>query len=56
MSNILYLSPLVTGVELSCPFFNVKKVSKSTLFLSDEGNDNQILPSSAGYQRSKAKL
>ena len=38
------------------PFFKNKKVSKSTLFLSEEGNASQILPSSALYQRSIAKL
>ena len=56
MSNILYLAKSVIAILESCAFFNIKKVSKSTLFLSEEGNDNHILPSSAGYQRSIARL
>jgi hypothetical protein len=36
----LYLSVPSVGVSLSCCFFNIKYVSSSILFLSDEGKDN----------------
>ena len=45
ISNTLYLASSITTSLLSCFFFNNKKVSSEILFLSAEGNDNQILPS-----------
>ena len=47
IANTLYLASSSTKLLVSIAFFNIKKVSSSTLFLSDEGKDNQILPSSA---------
>ena len=47
IASILYLFKVDIGVLLSCCFFDIKYVSSSTLFLSEEGKDNQILPSSA---------
>ena len=38
------------------PFFSIKNVAISILFLSEEGKANQILPSSASFQRSIAIL
>ena len=46
IANILYLAGSGINVGSSCCFFNSKKVSSSTLFLSAEENDNQTLPSS----------
>ena len=40
----------------SWAFFNIKNVSMSTLFLSEEGKEIQILPSSAKYHLSIARL
>ncbi|ANS05167.1 hypothetical protein [uncultured Mediterranean phage] len=47
IAMILYLALFFTKISESAPFFNIKKVSSSTLFLSDDGNDNHKLPSSA---------
>ena len=52
----LYLAGEDTKLLLSCSFLSIKNVSSSILFLSDEGKLNQILPSSASYQRSIARL
>ena len=46
-SITLYLDVSVTASSELCFFFNNKYVSSCILFLSQEGNDNQILPSSA---------
>jgi len=43
----LYLALSWTKISVSAAFFNIKKVSSSTLFLSDDGNDSHKLPSSA---------
>ena len=56
IANILYLLFCDTGSALSIPFFNIKNVSSSTLFLSDEGKLSHILPSLASYILSIAKL
>ena len=57
IANILYVVEFsITLASLSSPFLKYKEVSKSTLFLSEEGNANHRLPSSALYQRSIAKL
>ena len=42
-----YLAGSSTKSFDSTPFFNMRYVSISTLFLSEEGNDNQTLSSSA---------
>ena len=47
IAKILYLLLCVTGTVVSLDFFNIKKVSSSTLFLSEEGKESQILPSLA---------
>ena len=54
IAKTLYLE--LFSIASESPFFKNKLVSISTLFLSEEGNANQILPSSAGYQRSIGKL
>ena len=48
ISRTLYLAVAsVIGSLESCFFFNNKYVSKSNLFLSDEGNDSHTFPSVA---------
>ena len=56
IANILYLVSVETKTSESCSFLRIKNVSKSTLFLSDDGNVNHILPSSALYHLSIARL
>ena len=56
IDNILYLAASLTNSLDSIPFFRIKNVSSSTLFLSEEGNASQTPPSSASYQRSIAML
>ena len=53
---ILYLAGSLTKLLDSIPFFSIKNVSSSILFLSEDGNANQTEPSSASYQRSIAML
>ena len=56
IAKTLYLAGSTTKLLDSTPFFKIKKVSISTLFLSEDAKDNQIPPSSASYQRSIAIL
>ena len=44
---ILYLAGSGTNSLPSCVFLSIKNVSSSTLFLSEDGKDNHVLPSSA---------
>ena len=47
IDKILYLAFSTTKLLEFCPFLRIKNVSIFTLFLSDDGNDNQTLPSCA---------
>ena len=47
IASILYLLSSSTKSSSAIPFFNIKKVSSSTLFLSEDGKLNQTPPSAA---------
>ena len=49
ISKILYLVSSKTAEFELIGFLRIKKVSISTLFLSEDGNANQAPPSSASY-------